>query len=224
MPLVIGDILDPEFLAITRDQFPKLVWEDGAKTAGSTAKKVKKNLQADLSTRAGAKLRDMLKDSIAGHSVVMAYARPQKWSKPLISRTEVGGGYGLHIDNALMGREGEQVRTDLSYTLFLSDPDEYEGGELVIEQAGQTHSMKAKAGDLVIYPSNTLHQVAPVTSGTRYVCVGWIQSQIRSGEQREMLFDLENLRAEMRRNYQTNSIEMLTLSKTIANLTRMWAE
>lgn len=224
MPLVIGDILEPEFMELTRDQFSKLVWEDGAKTAGATARKVKKNLQADLSTRAGAKLRDMLKDAIESHSVVQAYARPSKWSKLLISRTEVGGGYGLHIDNALMGRDPDRVRTDLSFTLFLSDPESYEGGELVIEQAGQTHKLKANAGDLVIYPSTTLHQVAPVTAGTRYVCVGWIQSQIRNGEQREMLFDLENLRAELRRNYQTNSIEMLTLSKTIANLTRMWAE
>lgn len=224
MPLVIGDILEPEFMELTRDQFAKLVWEDGAKTAGATARRVKKNLQADLSTRAGAKLRDMLKDAIESHSVVQAYARPSKWSKLLISRTELGGGYGLHIDNALMGRDADRVRTDLSFTLFLSDPDSYEGGELVIEQAGQTHKLKANAGDLVIYPSTTLHQVAPVTAGTRYVCVGWIQSQIRSGEQREMLFDLENLRAELRRNYQTNSIEMLTLSKTIANLTRMWAE
>lgn len=222
MPLIIGDILEPEIIGVVRDQFPKLVWENGTKTAGSTAREVKKNLQADLSTRSGAKLRDMLKEAIGTHPVFKAFARPNKWSKLLISRTEPGGGYGLHIDNALMGRAGEQIRTDLSFTLFLSDPESYEGGELVIEQAGQSHSMKAKAGDLVVYPSNTLHQVAPVTSGTRYVCVGWVQSHVRSGEQREILFDLENLRAEMAKTYGPNSIEMLTIAKSIANLTRMW--
>ena len=115
------------------------------------------------------------------------------------------------------------MRTDLSFTLFLSDPADYDGGELNIDMAGMTHSVKGEVGDLVIYPSTTLHQVAEVTRGTRYVCVGWIESLIRSTEQREMLFDLDNLRAELLKSHDKNSPELLTLTKTIANLTRMWA-
>ena len=185
---------------------------------------MKQNLQADLSTRSGVKLRDTLKEAISLHPVFRTFARPNKWSKLLISRTENNGGYGTHIDNPLMGPSGDQVRTDLSFTLFLSEPESYEGGELIIEEAGQSHTIKAKAGDLVVYPSTTLHQVAPVTSGTRYVCVGWVQSHIRSAEQRETLFDLENLKVELSGTHEANSPEMLILSKSIANLVRMWAD
>ena len=223
MALIIGEALEPALLVSAQEQFAKLIWQDGTKTAGATARQVKKNLQADLTSRSGAKLKSLLFAAISGHPVVEAYARPAKWSRLIVSRTEVGGGYGRHIDNSFMGTGSGEVRTDLSFTLFLSDPESYEGGELVIEEAGGTRSVKPAAGDLVIYPSTTLHEVAQVTSGVRYACVGWIQSRIRQKDQREILFDLENLRAELRKQHSDNSPELLTLSKSIANLTRMWA-
>ncbi|MAP95864.1 MAG: Fe2+-dependent dioxygenase [Ponticaulis sp.] len=224
MPLIIGNVLSQKQVAEIDGELDKLVWEDGTKTAGATARKVKKNLQADLSSRAGARVRLALDEALTSNAVIQAFAKPKVWTRLLVSRTDVGGGYGIHIDNAIMEYRGHDVRTDISFTLFLSEPDTYEGGELVIDDCGQAHSFKAAAGDLVIYPSSTLHQVMPVTKGSRIVCVGWIQSRFRNRDQREMVFDLENLRAELKKTHDANSLELLTLSKTIANLTRMWSD
>ena len=142
----------------------------------------------------------------------------------MISRTEGEGHYGAHVDNAMMGGGEARMRTDLSFTLFLSDPGEYEGGELMVHAAGMTQSIKGKAGELVLYPSSSIHEVREVTSGTRVVAVGWIESMIRDAAQREMLFDLENLRVSLRGSLPSGSAELLTLDKTIGNLLRMWAE
>jgi PKHD-type hydroxylase len=142
----------------------------------------------------------------------------------MISRTGPGGGYGRHIDNAFMGTGERRLRTDLSFTLFLSDPATYEGGELDVETPAGQHLAKPAAGDLVLYPSTTLHEVRPVTSGERIVCVGWIESSIRDAAAREILFDLENLRATLATQHAPQSPEMLTLSKTVANLLRLWGD
>jgi PKHD-type hydroxylase len=141
----------------------------------------------------------------------------------LISKTGVDGRYGAHVDNALMGKGAQRLRTDLSFTMFLTPPGEYEGGELVIHAAGMTQEMKGEAGYLVLYPSGSIHEVKPVTRGERIVCVGWIESLVADAGQREMLFDLENLRAALRQKLPAQSAELLTLDKTIANLLRMWA-
>jgi PKHD-type hydroxylase len=141
----------------------------------------------------------------------------------LVSRTQAGGGYGLHVDNPFMGEGSARLRTDLSFTLFLSDPGNYEGGELEIETAGFTQSLKLPAGDLVLYPSTSLHRVADVRSGTRLVCVGWIESLVPDAGERELLFDLENLKATLAQSHAPQSPEMLTLSKTISNLLRKFS-
>ena len=122
-----------------------------------------------------------------------------------------------------MGASGDQVRTDISFTLFLSDPDTYKGGELVIEHAGATQSLKLKVGDMVIYPSTSLHQVAPVREGERVVCVGWVESLIARPDDRETLFDLTNLKATLGETHDPQSPQMLTLSKAIANLIRRFS-
>jgi PKHD-type hydroxylase len=155
--------------------------------------------------------------------VVKAAAQPRRFSPVIISRTGVGGKYGAHVDNALMGRGAQRLRTDLSFTLFLTPPGEYEGGELVIHAAGMTQELKGEAGNLVLYPSGSIHEVKPVTKGTRIVCIGWIESTVADAAQREMLFDLENLRTALRQQLPAQSAELLTLDKTIANLLRMWA-
>ena len=130
----------------------------------------------------------------------------------------------MHIDNALMARGGEKLRTDISFTLFLSEPDSYEGGELVIEHPGFSQALKPAAGDLVLYPSTSLHEVRPVTSGQRLVCVGWAESRVRDAAQREILFDLENISASLRASDTADAMTRLTLSKSISNLLRLWAE
>ena len=224
MFLTIASVVDEDALKAARADMAKLSWQSGSKTAGAVAREVKRNLQADLSSSAGQALLMKLMSLLHGHPVLNAYARPSKWSDLLISRTEKGGGYGTHIDNPSMNSRQGRIRTDLSFTLFLSDPADYEGGELVVDLAGVTHAIKGNAGDVVVYPSSTLHHVAEVTSGARYACVGWIESRVRRADQREIMFDLENLKAELVGRGSANSPEGLILQKTLANLTRMWGE
>lgn len=222
--ITISEILDPAGVQALRRQADMLVWKDGDETAGAAAQRVKKNSQADLSSRTGAAMRQTIEQALFEHPVLKAAAWPRQFSKPLISRMEIGDGYGLHVDNPLIGSGAQRMRTDLSYTLFLSAPDDYEGGELVIELMGETHRVKGKAGDVVVYPSTSLHRVRPVTAGTRLVCVGWIESMVRDAAQREILFDLENVRAELAKTRAPEAPEMLVISKTIANLLRQWAQ
>jgi PKHD-type hydroxylase len=220
MLITISSVLDETSLLAARDMIPALSWRDGAETAGETARAVKQNEQADLSTRTGTALRAILNTAVENHPVLRAAAQPKRISSLIVSRTGAGGGYGRHIDNAFMGHGAARLRTDLSFTLFLSDPESYQGGELEIETAGFTQTVKLPAGDLVLYPTTTLHQVAKVTSGQRIVCLGWIESLVPDGADREILFDLENLKASLARKHPPQSEEMLVLSKTIANLLR----
>jgi PKHD-type hydroxylase len=224
MLLTVSSVLGADLLHDITALVPSLSWTDGTRTAGTTARAVKHNQQADLSSGAGAVVRVRLLDAIRTHPVVRSAARPHRFSRLLLSRTDAGGGYGTHIDNPLMGSEADKLRTDLSFTLFLSGPDAYAGGELQIEHPGMVHSYKPDAGDLVLYPASSLHRVTPVTGGSRLVCVGWIQSAVPDPRQREVLMDLDNLRASLQTHLDVQSAELLVLQKTIANLTRMWAQ
>ncbi len=223
MLISISDVLDVDQRELLNGLLGALVWKDGAEIAGHVAAQVKRNQQADFTQSIGPKVENVLFDAITAHPVLRAAAQPNKFSSILVSKTTEGGGYGMHVDNPFMrtrGTEEGELRTDLSFTLFLSPPETYEGGELVIELAGQTQSLKPRAGDLVLYPSSSLHQVSEVTSGERLVCVGWIESRVRRVEDRETLFDLINLKAELASRLDDQSPEMLTLSKVIANLKR----
>lgn len=223
MILSIAAIPEAERLAQISEAVAKVSWRDGRTTAGPVAREVKRNEQAILTDDAGRALRDLLVPVIAENAIVKAAARPRRISSPMVSKTEGGGHYGAHVDNAIMGTGASRMRTDISFTLFLTDPSTYEGGELVIHHAGVTQSIKGRPGDLVLYPSTSIHEVKPVTNGTRIVCVGWIESMIREAHQREMLFDLENMRASLRKTLPQGSGELLTLDKTMSNLLRMWS-
>lgn len=223
MILVINVLEDADHRAAIAERIAMLEWRDGRETAGSVARQVKRNEQAAMNSPAGRALQDELSQLIADNIVLKAAAQPRRFSPVIISRTGVGGKYGAHVDNALMGRGAQRLRTDLSFTLFLTPPGEYEGGELVIHAAGMTQELKGEAGNLVLYPSGSIHEVKPVTKGTRIVCIGWIESTVADPAQREMLFDLENLRTALRQQLPAQSAELLTLDKTIANLLRMWA-
>ncbi len=220
MLISISSVLDADQLGLVTGLLPEVVWKDGAETAGRVARQVKNNQQADLSQTIGPKIEQILFRQISQNPVLRAAAQPAKFSSLLLSKTQSGGGYGLHVDNAFMGTGDAALRTDLSFTLFLSSPEDYEGGELVIEHAGQTQSLKLQAGDLVLYPSSSLHEVATVTSGARVVCVGWIESRVRRADDRETLFGLINLKADLATRFDDQSPELLILSKTIANLKR----
>lgn len=223
MLITISKVLDADHLTLLRGLIPALSWQDGGETAGHVAKQVKRNQQADLSVATGQKVEQVLRDAVTGHPVLNAAAIPNRFSKLLLSKTETDGGYGVHVDNPFIRAGEHMLRTDLSFTLFLSDPQDYGGGELFIDHAGQAHEVKAEAGDLVLYPSTSLHQVATVTSGVRLACVGWIESRIKHASDRETLFDLSNLKAQLQSQYEAQSVEMLTLSKLIANLKRRFS-
>jgi PKHD-type hydroxylase len=223
MILVINVLEDADHRAAIAERIAMLTWRDGRETAGSVARQVKRNEQAAMNSPAGRALQDELSQLVSDNMVVKAAAQPRRFSPVIISRTGVGGKYGAHVDNALMGRGAQRLRTDLSFTLFLTPPGEYEGGELVIHAAGMTQELKGEAGNLVLYPSGSIHEVKPVTKGTRIVCIGWIESTVADPAQREMLFDLENLRTALRQQLPAQSAELLTLDKTMANLLRMWA-
>lgn len=191
---------------------------DGRTTAGWHARAVKANLQAERSSTVDGALKK-IEATLRKHEVFVAAARPKSFPSLLISRYEPGMTYGSHVDDALMGG----VRTDLSFTLFLSDPAGYTGGALVVEDTYGEREIKLPAGELFLYPSTTLHRVEPVTDGVRLAAVGWVRSFIRDHGQREVLFDLETaLRTVHREQGKTPLFD--TLVKTRTNLLRMWAE
>ena len=223
MLITIPSVVDADLIHEVVTLSDTLAWEDGRRTAGATARTVKQNLQARLDAGAGAVIHTRLLAAIEDHPVLRSAARPHRISRLLLSKTHTGGGYGTHVDNPMMGHGTERMRTDLSFTLFLSPPDAYAGGELELEGPGTVHALKANAGDLVLYPTSRLHRVAPVTAGARLACVGWIQSLIPDDRQREILLDLDNLQASLKQHHDSQSAEMLVLQKSIANLTRMWA-
>lgn len=223
MFLTIANVLSAADIKRIHRKADALEWRDGARTAGGRAKAVKRNLQADLRTEAGEMLHTFMFDAITRHPVLMAAARPRRFSRLLLSRTEDGGGYGRHVDNALMGEGAFRQRTDLSFTLFLSDPDTYNGGQLCIEGVGGVHEARAPAGDLVLYPSGAIHEVAPVTKGRRMAIVGWIESLIQDAGARETLFELEALRESLRGSLPADAAEHLALDKVIGNLIRRWS-
>jgi len=223
MLITIANLLDQPALEQVQTLIATVRWKDGAETAGKTAREVKHNLQADLSSRTGKQLRETLHAAIAGHPVLQAAAQPARVSKLLISKTETGCGYGVHVDNAFMPHTDGKMRTDLSFTLFLSPPEDYDGGALQIEHAGQSLTLKPAAGDLVLYPSTSLHCVTEVTNGTRLACVGWIESRVKRSEDREILFDVANLKSELAKQYASQSPEMLMTAKILSNLTRRFS-
>lgn len=219
--LCIADLLAPAACARIRDTFARLPAVDGASTAGWSARAAKRNRQLDGKHPGVAALASEIAAAVAAHPMVRRYARPMRQTTPLISAYAGGEAYGLHVDDALMGEPA--LRTDLAWTLFLADPDSYEGGELVLESAAGETPVKLAAGALVLYDCGALHRVAPVTAGERLAAVGWLQSRIRDPRQRELLFTLDNARRSLHAR-EGDSSEFLQLSQVHSQLLRLWAE
>lgn len=193
-------------------------FQDGKATAGWAAREVKENEQltggAEMDT-----VRTITRKALQAHPLYTAFAQPKAITRMLVSRYREGMAYGTHVDDAVMGGR----RTDLSFTLFLAEPDSYQGGELVIEDMGGESAIKLGAGDAVIYPTGALHRVNAVTAGERLAVVGWIRSLVRRADQREILFDLDlTSRALFEKDGKTALYDRL--AKTRSNLLRMWAE
>jgi PKHD-type hydroxylase len=222
MILPIDDILTPEDLKQITESLNQAHFVDGKATAGWHAKLVKNNLQLDSQDPQLQTLRSQVETALAQNLLFQIAVRPRKIHSIRFSRYTDGMSYGSHVDNALMG--GDQfLRSDVSFTLFLSAPESYEGGELVIESAEGDRSFKLQAGSAMVYSSSTLHRVEPVTQGERLVAVGWVQSLIRDAEKREILFDLDTARRSLFAR-EGKTIEFDLLSKSHANLLRQWVE
>ncbi len=194
-------------------------WRDGAETAGWHARAVKNNRQLEPTSALHQRLASALIGHLLQHPLLQAAALPVQLHNLRFSRCGVGEGYGRHVDNAYMAGG----RSDLSFTVFLSDPDSYGGGELVLEDPGGEEAIRLPAGHALVYPSSLLHRVETVTAGERLVAVGWIQSRIRSSEQRELLFELDTARRALFHERGKEEIfDLITRSYT--NLLRLWGE
>lgn len=223
MILCIDQIISPELLGRVQTTLADSAFQDGRETAGWHARTVKQNEQADGRQPDVVALREELASALQRHPLFQMAARPRRMKPLMFSRYQKGMSYGNHVDDAVMATPQGAMRTDLSFTLFLNDPDSYEGGELLIDSTAGEQTYKLPAGALILYPSSTLHRVEPVSRGERLAAVGWAQSQVRDPQQREVLFDLDTTRRqEYEANGKTRTFDML--SKSLANLLRMWAE
>jgi PKHD-type hydroxylase len=219
MQIVIADILKPDDLAAVRNALAKARFVDGRETAGFAARKVKDNRQADAKDRGLDDVRSLVASRIMTNDLFRMAVRPKALSPLLFSRYEPGMQYGAHVDDALMAG----MRTDVAFTLFLNEPTDYDGGELVIESSGGDDAVKLPAGTMIAYPATALHRVASVSRGNRHVVVGWARSFVRDAAQRELLFDLDTARRTIFAR-DGKSAEFDLISKSLANLLRMWAE
>lgn len=225
MLLRIPALLTPEEVATCRQTLEQAPWEDGRATAGQLAAQVKHNLQLPLASEAAKTLGEFLLSKLAHNPLYLSAALPLKVLPPRFNRYEGGGTYGNHIDNALFALPGtaSKLRSDVSTTVFLSDPDEYEGGELVIEDTFGHQSVKLAAGDAIVYPGTSLHRVNPVAKGTRYGSFFWAQSLISSAEKRRLLFDLDQSIQALTADCPAHP-KISALSGTYHNLLRMWSQ
>jgi PKHD-type hydroxylase len=216
--LLIEAILRPQDVASLATALGAAAFEDGAETAGFAARTVKQNRQAAADPSI-----DMWCEQLAGvlaqHAVFDLAARPKRIIGPMFTRYRTGDQYGTHVDEAIL----DGARSDLSFTLFLSPPEQYDGGELVIDSAAGEDGFKLPAGSLVLYPATTLHHVAPVTRGERLAAVGWVRSYVRDDAQRALLFDLDTAKRRLF-DIHGKSPEFDLFNKCSANLMRMWCD
>lgn len=222
MILCIDNVLSPEELEQIRLNLKDAEFVDGKLTAGAYAKVVKENRQLKADSDQAIEVKAIVNRALQENALFQAAVRPKSIRSPLFSRYEAGMFYGTHNDNALMG-DDILTRSDVSLTLFISDPDTYSGGELVIDTSLGEQSFKLAAGSMIVYPSTFLHRVAEVTQGVRLVAVTWVQSIVRDAHEREMLFELDTVRQSLFEK-QGKTLEFDLLCKLHANLLRKWAE
>lgn len=219
MLIVLPEVLAAEDVARVLRELDGAAWRDGKATAGPAARAAKDNLQAPGMEALGSFVQEALKR----HPLFNGAARARRISPILFSKYEPGMRYGSHTDDALMGPPEAKFRTDLAFTLFLSDPASYEGGALTIEAQSGEQAVRLPAGDAVLYPAGSIHHVEPLRSGARLAAVGWVESYVRDAARREILFDLALTRSRLAAGGGAQG-ELLRLDKSISNLLRMWAE
>jgi PKHD-type hydroxylase len=226
MLICIPDVLSKADVAEFRAVMDAAEWEDGRSTAGSQSAEVKKNEQLPPNSDVSRKLGERVIRALTANPLFVAAAIPLHIFPPLFNRYGEGQHFGVHVDNAVRGDHltGTRIRTDLSVTLFLSEPDEYDGGELVVEDYYGSHEVKLPAGQLVLYPATSLHTVTPITRGVRVASFFWLQSMIRDAHARSMIFDLDTAIQGLVGRLGRNDAEVVKLSGLYHNLIRYWAE
>ncbi|MGV6802446.1 MAG: Fe2+-dependent dioxygenase [bacterium] len=222
MQLLIEDLIPPNTIAtLRRDLQQQDLFEQGSKTAASKARRIKNNLQLKSDHPKAKEILNTIKSALLSHAQFMAATLPKQFAAIMINQYIQGMSYGAHIDEPFINH----IRTDISFTLFLSDPNSYEGGALCLFDSGTEQQIKPKAGSVFLYPSTYLHAVTPVTSGTRYAAIGWVQSIIRSPDKRNILYSLQSAANELQRAGRSDldqAEKFLAAGK--ANLLRRWAE
>ncbi len=226
MMLHVPGVLSPDEVRELRAFIDAAEWEDGNATSGKQSALAKANRQlpeaSDTARQAGARVRE----AVTRSPLFMAAALPHTVYPPLFNRYGPGQTFGDHVDNAMRFQrdQGIRVRTDLSATLFLAGPDDYDGGELVVEDTYGAHEVKLPAGDLILYPASSLHRVMPVTRGERVASFFWIQSLVRDDAKRTLLFDLDVAIQTLAQDAGLGAPAIVSLTGTYQNLLRMWAE
>lgn len=226
MLIEIPQVLNADELSRVRAILADAAWADGRITAGSQSAQVKNNWQLPEQSGQSAAARVILLEALNRNALFLSAALPKRIFPPLFNRYEgEHNTFGNHIDNAVRHCPvtGQRVRTDLSATIFLADPDNYDGGELVIEDTYGQHAVKLAAGDMVLYPGSSLHRVEPVTRGARVASFFWLESMVRETERRRLLFEMDMAILQLR-NTGGDSEPVVNLTGCYHNLLRMWAE
>jgi PKHD-type hydroxylase len=223
MLLAIPRVLEPDELALARSWLADARFVDGRLSAGSAARRVKSNQEIELAAPVREQLDRLVMGNLVRHPVYRGGALPLHAASPLYARYRPGMSYGDHLDDPVMGADGVMYRSDVAVTVFLSAPDEYDGGELVIRMPSGEQVVKLPAGDAVLYPAGTLHHVEPVVRGERLVAVTWVQSMVRDAARRELLYGL-NAARETLLQAAPEAVETAQVNAAYLNLFRMWAD
>lgn len=224
MIIEIADVLAAPRLAAFADALDAATWDDGRETAGTAAAGVKNNRQLDARSETAGRLGAAVLEALARNALFQSAALPLRISPPLFNRYEGGEAYGAHIDNAIRAGAGGPMRADLAATLFLSNPADYDGGELIVEGPSGARSVKLAAGHMILYPAGSRHRVAPVTRGLRHGCVLWVQSLVRAEADRAILFEMDASIQRLRRDAGDDHPALLALTGCYHNLLRRWSE
>jgi len=222
MLIQLNGVLDRQQLDTVHQLVTAGEFNDGSRSAGKAARRVKQNEELSLDSTSMTRLNNLVMGSLVKHPVYRSAAMPLKVAAPYYAHYTQGMSYGEHVDDPVMG-EGGLYRSDLSVTIFLNDPQEYDGGELVIRTAFGDQSVKLPAGAAVLYPSSSTHRVAEVTRGERLVAVSWIQSLVRHPDQRALLHDLNQARETLLRD-NPDADATRQVNQSYINLVRMWSE
>ncbi|NQD91601.1 Fe2+-dependent dioxygenase [Pseudomonas sp. CrR25] len=226
MMLHIPQVLSPEQVAECRQLLQQAQWVDGKATAGFQSAMAKDNLQLPEGCPEAKAMGELILAALGRNPLFISAALPSKVFPPLFNCYQGGQSFGLHVDNAVreVRATGEKIRTDLSATLFFTSPDEYDGGELLVEDTYGAHSVKLPAGDLILYPSTSLHRVNPVTRGARVCSFFWLQSMVRDDGQRSLLFDLDSSIQQLNGELGAGHASSVQLTGVYHNLLRRWAD